>query len=65
MLGVVVLLTRPVAGAIWIVASLVLVRLLNGRFERPAEDEPLRRYFDDPQYSYLGTPAERYVRTPS
>ena len=51
MLGVVVLFTGPVAGAILIVASVVLVRLLNGRFELPAQDEPLRRYFDNPKHS--------------
>jgi hypothetical protein len=65
MLGVVVLFTRPVAGAIWLVASVVLVRLLNGRFELPAEDEPLRRYYDDPKHSYFGAPEQRYSRTPS
>jgi hypothetical protein len=38
MLGVVLVLTRPVAGAIWCVASVALVRLLNGRFELPPSD---------------------------
>jgi hypothetical protein len=65
MLGVVVLVTRPVAGVIWIVSSVVLVRLLNGRFEPPADDEPLRRFFDDPKHSYLGAPPQPSVRTPS
>jgi hypothetical protein len=55
MLGVVALVTRPVAGAVWIVVSVVLVRLLNGHFELPAQDEPLRRYLDDP-HSYFGAP---------
>jgi hypothetical protein len=64
MLGVVVLLTRPVAGAVWIVVSVVLVRLLNGHFELPAEDEPLRRYFDDP-HSYFGAQEPRCSRSPS
>jgi hypothetical protein len=43
MLGVVALVTRPVAGAVWIVVSVVLVRLLNGRFEPPAQDELVDR----------------------
>lgn len=42
LLGCVLLITRPIAGAIWIVTSVLLVRLLNGRFELPPEDEPLR-----------------------
>ena len=37
MLGVVVLVTRPLAGAIWLVTSVVLVRVFNGHFELPAE----------------------------
>jgi hypothetical protein len=65
MLGVVVLVSRPVAGVVWLVVSFVLVRVLNGRFERLANDEPLRRYFDDPKHSYLGAPEPRYSRTPS
>ncbi|HEX4009718.1 MAG TPA: hypothetical protein VHX62_06905 [Solirubrobacteraceae bacterium] len=65
MLGVVVVITRPLAGAIWIVASVVLVRVLNGHFEPLADDQPLRRYLDDPRHSYLGAPQEPYVRTPS
>jgi hypothetical protein len=65
MLGVVVLFTRPVAGVIWLVASVVLVRVLNGHFERGTDDEPLRRYYDDPKRSYLGAPNQRSVRTPS
>jgi hypothetical protein len=65
MLGVVVLFTRPVAGVIWLVASVVLVRVLNGHFERATDDEPLRRYYDDPKHSYLGGPRQRSVRTPS
>ena len=65
MLGVVVLVTRPVAGVVWLVVSIVLVRVLNGRFERLVNDEPLRRYFDDPKHSYLGAPEPRYFRTPS
>ena len=64
MLGAVVALTKPVAGAVWIVVSVVLVRLLNGHFELPAEDEPLRRYFDDPQ-SYFGAQEPRCSRSPS
>jgi hypothetical protein len=64
MLGVVVLLTRPVAGAVWLVASVVLVRVLNGHFEVPTDDQPLRRYFDDPKHSYLGAP-QQDVGTPS
>jgi hypothetical protein len=51
MLGIVVLFTRPVAGAIGIVASVALVRLLNGRFELPAADELPRPYFNDPRHS--------------
>jgi hypothetical protein len=65
MLGVVLVLTRPVAGAIWCVASVVLVRLLNGRFELPPSDEPLRRPYDDPQHSYLGAFVAPDIRTPS
>lgn len=65
MLGVVLVVTRPVAGVIWLVASVVLVRVLNGQFESPVDDEPLRTYFDDPKHSYLGAPQERYIRTPS
>jgi hypothetical protein len=65
MLGVVILLTRPLAGAIWCVASVFLVRLLNGRFELPANDEPLRRPNDDPRHSYLGAFVAPHVRTPS
>jgi hypothetical protein len=65
MLGVVVLVTRPLAGAIWLVTSVVLVRVFNGHFELPADDQPLRRYFDDPKHSYLGAPQQPYVRTPS
>ena len=64
MSGVVVLFTGPVAGAIWIVPSVVLVRLLNGRVELPAQDESLRRYFDDPKHSQFGAPEQRYSRTP-
>jgi hypothetical protein len=33
------------------VASVVLVRLLNGRFELPAADELPRPYFKDPRAS--------------
>ena len=51
MLEIVVLFTRPLAGAIAIVASVVLVRLLNGRFELPAQDELPRSYFDKPKHS--------------
>jgi hypothetical protein len=51
MLGIVVLFTRPLAGAIGIVASVVVVRLLNGRFELPARDELPRSYFDKPKHS--------------
>jgi hypothetical protein len=65
MLGVVLVLTRPISGAIWCVASVVLVRLLNGRFELPPSEEPLRRPYDDPKQSYLGAFVARYVRTPS
>jgi hypothetical protein len=65
MLGVVVLVTRPVAGAIWIVASVVLVRVLHGQFELPAQDEPLRRYLDDPKHSYFGAQEPRGLRSPS
>ena len=65
MLGVVLVLTRPVAGAIWCVASVVLVRLLNGAFELPPSDEPLRRPYDDQKHSYLGAFVARYVRTPT
>jgi hypothetical protein len=66
MLGVVLLLTRPVAGTIWIVASVLLVRLLNGRFEPPPEEEePIRRYFDDLRRSNFGASEERWFRTPS
>jgi hypothetical protein len=43
MLGVVALVTRPVAGAVWILVSVVLVRLLTGRFELPAQDELVDR----------------------
>jgi hypothetical protein len=48
MLGIVVLFTRPVAGVVVIAASLVVVRLLNGRFEMPAADDLPRPYFIDP-----------------
>ncbi len=65
MLGIVLLITRPVAGAIWMVASVLFVRLLNGRLELPPEDEPLRRSLDDPRRSYLGAPQERSFKTPS
>jgi hypothetical protein len=66
MLGVVVLLTRPVAGTIWIAVSVLVVRLLNGRFDPPPEDEEsLRRYLDSLKRSYFGARAERYFRTPS
>jgi hypothetical protein len=65
MLGVVVLVTRPVAGAVWIVASVVLVRVLNGAFELPAPDEPLRRYLDDPKHSYFGAREPHCPRSPS
>ena len=65
MLGVVVLLTRPIAGALWIVVSVVLVRLLNGHFELPADDEPLRRYFEDPTHPYFGAQDPGCVRSPS
>lgn len=65
MLGVVVLVTRPVAGVVWIAVSVVLVRVLHGQFELPAQDEPLRRYFDDPKRSYLGAQEPRCVRSPS
>jgi hypothetical protein len=65
MLGVVLVLTRPVAGAIWIVTSVVLVRLINGRFESLLGDEPLRRLYDDPKHSYLGAFEAPSVRTPS
>ncbi len=51
MLGIVVLFTRPVAGAIRIVASVVVVRLLNGRFELPVQDELPRPYFQAPKRS--------------
>jgi hypothetical protein len=51
MLGIVVLFTRPVVGAIGIVASVVVVRLLNGRFELPVQDELPRPYFHDPKRS--------------
>jgi hypothetical protein len=65
MLGVVIVVTRPVVGAVWIVVSVVLVRLLNGHFELPAQDEPLRRYFDDPKHSYFGAQEPRCFRSPS
>jgi hypothetical protein len=65
MLGVVLVFTRPVGGAIWCVASVFLVRLLNGRFEAPPGDEPLRRPYDDPNHSYLRAVVAPYVRTPS
>lgn len=65
MLGVVLVLTRPVAGAIWCVASICLVRLFNGRFEGPPSDEPLRRPYDDRKHSYLGAFVAPYVRTRS
>ena len=65
LLGGVLLITRPVAGAIWIVASVVFVRLLNGRFELPPEDEPLRRDLDDPRRSCFGAPHEAHFKTPS
>jgi hypothetical protein len=65
MLGVVVLVTRPVIGAVWMVVSVVLVRVLNGAFELAAQDEPLRRYYDDPKHSYFGGQEPRYIRSPS
>jgi hypothetical protein len=65
MLGVVMVLTRPVVGVIWCVASVFLVRLLNGRFEPPPSDELLRPPYDDPKTSYLGAFVARYVNTPS
>lgn len=49
MLGIVLLLTRPIAGVIWCVAGVVLVRLINGRFQRLPNDE-LRRPYDDPTH---------------
>ena len=51
MLGIVVLFTRPVAGAIGIVVSVLLLRLLNGPFELPATDEVPPPYFRDPRHS--------------
>jgi hypothetical protein len=63
--GLVLVLATPVAGAIWCVASVFLVRLLNGRFELPPSDEPLRRPYVDPQHSYLGAFVAPDVRTPS
>jgi hypothetical protein len=65
MLGVVVVLTRPVAGVIWCVASVLLVRLLNGRFEPPPSDDLLRRPYDDAKSSYLGAFVAPYVKAPS
>ena len=65
MLGVVLVLTRPLAGTIWCIASVVLVRLLNGHFELPPSEEPLRRPYDDPKHSYLGAFVARHVRSPS
>ncbi|MFZ0039852.1 MAG: hypothetical protein WAK93_00970 [Solirubrobacteraceae bacterium] len=65
MLGCVLLITRPVAGVIWIVASVVLVRLLNGFLELPSEDELLRRHLDDPRRSFSGASLDRYFKTPS
>lgn len=49
-LGIVVLFTRPLVGAIGIVASVLLVRLLNGPFEPPAADELPRPFFKDPRH---------------
>jgi hypothetical protein len=65
MVGVLLVLTSPVAGGIWCVASVVLVRLLNGRFDLPPSDEPLRRPYDDPEHSYLGAFVAPYARTRS
>ncbi len=48
MLGIVVLFTNPLAGVIGIAAGLVLVRLLNGRFELPSADDLPRPYFVSP-----------------
>lgn len=65
MLGIVAAISRPIDGAVWIVVSIVLVRLLNGRFELPAEDEPLRRYHDDPKRSFVGALQPPDLWTPS
>ena len=63
--GSVFVQASPVAGAIWIATSLVLVRLLNGRFELPPNDGPLRRPYDDPTHSYLGAFVAPPTRSPS
>jgi hypothetical protein len=64
-LGSVIIQASPVAGAIWIATSLVLVRRLNGRFELPPNDGPLRRPYDDPTHSYLGAFVAPSDRSPS
>ncbi len=64
MLGAVLVLTRPVAGAIWTVGSVLLVRLLNGHCNPPVSEE-LRRPYEDPRRSYLGAFVAPYDRTRS
>jgi hypothetical protein len=64
-LGSVFIQASPVAGAIWIATSLVLVRLLNGHFALPPSDGPLRRPYDDPTRSYLGAFVGPSVRSRS
>jgi hypothetical protein len=66
MLGVVLMITKPVAGAIWIAVSVIVVRLLNGRFDLPSDDGPaLGPYVEDLKRLVLGDPKERRYRTPS
>ncbi len=65
MLGTVLVVTRPVAGAIWTAGSVLLVRLLNGRFHPSASDEPLRQPYNHPKRSYLGAFVAPYDGTRS
>ena len=67
LLGSVLLVTRPVAGAVWLVTSVVVVRLLNAYVgERtPLVDDPFTHAFEDRDKFYFKPPQERYVRKPS
>jgi hypothetical protein len=63
----VLLITRPIAGAIWIVVSVVAVRFLNDRFgeSTPLLHDPFEQIFMDRDKLYFNDSKEHYFRKPS
>ncbi|MGH2916907.1 MAG: hypothetical protein ACRDMX_18170 [Solirubrobacteraceae bacterium] len=66
MLGSVLLITLPVAGVIWIVLSVVVVRLINGRLQGPASlDERFMRTIEDVARDVAEALELNYFKKPS